>query len=350
MARIYQRKFLENGTPNPRFKPRPKHWKRQPKKYLPDGTLDPAWKPRSSGKHHRKFLDDGSLNPKWKPRKSSKSISNRSAESDKLVTLSQKLQDRESSYVMVDVLEQAAHVVNRITTSPLRRSALRLYQMILEIARERRQSIKIVSPTLIELAQNRVCPNCEKKLITTKLFCSELCQQEAITVRYCRRITRDDQRCQKHDIQEGIGIRLLMLLGGGYPAMARKLSPEVRTQILERDSHVCRICGDPATEIDHINSSSNDFDNLRAVCKHCNLELAINRAKIVTMESDPNLFLSIEQYVANLATRIASPKPLKICDDEINWMSIQYYLRAEQKNHRFLVPENLGNELSSEKN
>ena len=198
---------------------------------------------------------------------------------------------------------------------------------------EKSQFSEIITPTLTELIQCSICPNCEKNLKTTTLFCSELCQQEAITVRYCRRVTRDDQRCMKHDVQEGIGIRLLMLLGGGYPAAARKIYPELRTQIFERDSYICRICGKPATEIDHINDSSNDIENLRAICKPCNLELALNRAKKVTMESDPDLFLSIERYLFNLATRIALPKPIKVCDDEVNWMSIQYHLRSKRKNN-----------------
>jgi Zierdtviridae HNH endonuclease len=44
--------------------------------------------------------------------------------------------------------------------------------------------------------------------------------------------------------------------------------------VLERDGHVCVVCGAPATEVDHIEAVSvggtDDPANLRAVCRRHN--------------------------------------------------------------------------------
>lgn len=41
----------------------------------------------------------------------------------------------------------------------------------------------------------------------------------------------------------------------------------IRTQVMERDEWTCRICGLPATEVDHIRDPhDHGFDNLQALC------------------------------------------------------------------------------------
>ena len=49
----------------------------------------------------------------------------------------------------------------------------------------------------------------------------------------------------------------------------------LKHQILERDKHVCQVCGAPAAFIDHIIpydvSKDSTVSNLRAICLKCNL-------------------------------------------------------------------------------
>lgn len=248
---------------------------------------------------------------------------------ERLKDLESQQQGADAPPLALDDLHRAARVVNRVTTSSMRRSTLRFYQMIMEAQQGAFMPVGNAA-SLGELAVTPICPNCGTES-PSSLFCSELCQQEAITVRYCRRVARAGDRCLKHDIQEGIAIRLLMLLGGGYPAKARKLSPDLRQYIMERDNHTCQLCGAPAAEIDHIASSSDDPSNLRALCKPCNLELAWSKATTVTMSSNPELFMKIETYLMGLAVRIAAPRPLKACDDDGHWQAIQYHLRAARQ-------------------
>ena len=219
-------------------------------KFLPSGEINPEWKRHPSGKYQKKYLEDGSLNPKWKPRPS--------VSKNTLVTANEKFTARAGSLILREPVARTARMLNRVTTSPLRRYALWLFRLMLEADKKAPLLSPADTPSLFKLAEQLICPNCGKRSNNTNLFCSELCQQEAITIRYCRRVSRDEQKCLKHDIQEGIGIRLMMLLGGGYPANARKLPQALREQILERDSFACRICGEAATQIDHIDTSSKD--------------------------------------------------------------------------------------------
>lgn len=101
---------------------------------------------------------------------------------------------------------------------------------------------------------DHLCFNCDKPVTEPKLFCSLLCQEEGKTVRYIRAVTRDG-RINQLDAAEAVKIRKAILLGGGYPRQKRRLSPEVRQVIFERDTHKCQVCGGQATEIDHLDNS-----------------------------------------------------------------------------------------------
>jgi 5-methylcytosine-specific restriction endonuclease McrA len=47
-----------------------------------------------------------------------------------------------------------------------------------------------------------------------------------------------------------------------------------RQSVLDRDEHICQVCGAPATEVDHIVpwsiSHDSSLSNLRAICIKCN--------------------------------------------------------------------------------
>src|SRR5829696_5878881 len=69
-----------------------------------------------------------------------------------------------------------------------------------------------------------VCINCDRAIELTgqvKLFCSEICSEEAKFVRYFRRCSREG-RIKKADVQEAVEIRFAHIMAGGYPARERQ--------------------------------------------------------------------------------------------------------------------------------
>ena len=165
--------------------------------------------------------------------------------------------------------------------------------------------------------ENDDCLNCGKKLETPqlrrgKLYCSKLCGDTAITVRYARR-TIADGRYNDPLVKIAIDVRIAMILSGGYPTQERKLPPDVRAAIFARDNHLCKICGSSATEIDHINGSSAELSNLQAICKPCNMAKALAVSKPASPE---------QQTIAEaIWERINAEEPTRICDDEKDWES-----------------------------
>lgn len=77
------------------------------------------------------------------------------------------------------------------------------------------------------------------------LFCSDLCAEEASTVRYARRAITDG-RIHDAEVVEAVMIRVAMVVRGGYPARARNLSPAEREAVFRRDDYRCQICGGEA--------------------------------------------------------------------------------------------------------
>jgi hypothetical protein len=144
------------------------------------------------------------------------------------------------------------------------------------------------------------CPNCGTTTSSKQVFCSELCNQEAALVRYVRRILCDG-RIENYDVlRDGIGTNVVMVRSGGYPTRARTVPAHVRALVIARDKGICQICGGPATEIDHIASSSNDPQNLRLTCKTCNGErVSIGAARV----EDPAVIVAIEAQNSRLAQR-----------------------------------------------
>ena len=100
------------------------------------------------------------------------------------------------------------------------------------------------------------CINCNQLILLEKarLFCSQHCQQDAKLVRYTRACIKDG-RINDPEVWEAINLRFAVAFGekGFYDEAARKLSPESRRKIIERDSGLCCKCGKVGNEIDHIN-------------------------------------------------------------------------------------------------
>ncbi|HRF60308.1 MAG TPA: hypothetical protein PLH94_10415 [Fimbriimonadaceae bacterium] len=102
--------------------------------------------------------------------------------------------------------------------------------------------------------QPGTCPNCDTPTASRRTpYCSEDCRAAAALVRQVRSgiattVATDPDR------QVAFGQTIWRLLGGGMP-LRRSLAPEraVR-QAIARFEGRCAVCGDPATDVDHIGS------------------------------------------------------------------------------------------------
>lgn len=165
------------------------------------------------------------------------------------------------------------------------------------------------------------CVNCDAPCPNPrKLYCSDACHDTAVTIRYARRV-KQDGRINRPDVQEAIQLRIGLILGGGYPVQERRIPPEVRQAVIERDGGRCQKCGTPTTEVDHIAGSSSALDNLQLLCHKCNVAKAWATATPATAEQ--------LKMVAAIQRRIDAPVPERLCDDQDNWQKIEPSLRGE---------------------
>ena len=170
-----------------------------------------------------------------------------------------------------------------------------------------------------------ICFNCDGPVEQAKdLFCSELCQQTAKTVRYARAVYADG-RIERPDVAEALKIRIGIVVGGGYPEKARRLTVGQRQAIFDRDGGVCQECGAQATEIDHIGppiaGGINHPDNLQALCKECHRKTL---SRFRPIETDEELHRAREIYL-----RVHAPEPIRICD-AADWKDRWRTLRKER--------------------
>jgi 5-methylcytosine-specific restriction endonuclease McrA len=169
------------------------------------------------------------------------------------------------------------------------------------------------------------CQNCDKQLEIEaakagKLYCSEKCNQIAGTVRYGRKALKDG-RWHSPDVQEAIRMRIAHILSGGYPEKARRVPPEMRAFVFARDKQTCVLCGAPADTIDHINGSANTPDNLRALCRTCNM------ARVQFVPASPEHAAEAKAIIE----RILAKEPDRICDDHEIWDKIWREIAAENR-------------------
>lgn len=173
-----------------------------------------------------------------------------------------------------------------------------------------------------------ICQNCDTPLTLQqakrgRLFCSEKCQQTAEVIRYARRTLRDDRFQRDPLVRRAITIKIAQIPGGGYPKKARALSDAQREAIFLRDAHHCRLCGAPATEIDHISGSSPDPENLQAICKSCNMAKAEANFRPATPEEAAE--------IKAIWTRIMAEQPKQLCDNEEEWDEMRKEIASEQR-------------------
>jgi hypothetical protein len=158
------------------------------------------------------------------------------------------------------------------------------------------------------------CASCDAALEMENqtLFCSEFCLQVADFVRYARGVIRDPARANDPEVTDAIKVRMAILMGGGYPAKVRHLSDEQRAVITERDGGVCKECGAPANEIDHIAGSSADPSNLQLLCHQHHMDKT--KGSFVPANAGQKAWAN-ELW----DTRIYVDTPLRLCDNRERW-------------------------------
>jgi 5-methylcytosine-specific restriction endonuclease McrA len=160
------------------------------------------------------------------------------------------------------------------------------------------------------------CFNCDSELETPRLFCSELCSQEAALVRYVRRC-REDGRHGSLDVREAIQIRMAHILGGGYPERERQLSNSIRLQVFIRDNGICQACGKPGTEIDHIHGNSGALQNLQLLCNTCHVKKT--KASMAPLSEGSEDFSQHVSKLHLMIQRFEAVRPHRLCDDHRDW-------------------------------
>lgn len=170
------------------------------------------------------------------------------------------------------------------------------------------------------------CLNCDRPTGAVagqaRLYRSEGCSEEAKTVRYVRGCIRDG-RIERTDIQEAVHIRLAMVIGGGYPEQERRVPPSVRKAVIKRDGGRCKLCSQPGTDIDHIEGSSNEIENLQLLCRSCHNKKTISALVPVSTEH--------KEKANELLARIRSVKPLRSCDDDEHWATLYLQIQSERQ-------------------
>jgi hypothetical protein len=145
-------------------------------------------------------------------------------------------------------------------------------------------------------------------------------------VRYVRRCIKDD-RIKHPDVLEAIQIRLAHVLAGGYQKQERHIPPDVRQAVIAREKGRCRICGQPGTELDHIDGSSSRPENLQLLCDTCHNEKT--RANLVEMHAGDERYEAVKTKDDQFWERAWARQPMRICDDEENWTGLWRTLLAK---------------------
>ncbi len=177
-----------------------------------------------------------------------------------------------------------------------------------------------------------LCPNCESIIREGKLFCKELCKEEAKYIRYYRACISSG-RISQPDVREALRIRIAHILGGGYPAQLREISKELRQLVISKYKGLCKVCGKSANQIDHIKGNSNELKNLQLLCAKCHNEKTIKNFVPITAETHPLEWIKYNE----LLIRATARKPIKPCDSsrwENEWRYILTSRRQILKNRK----------------
>lgn len=191
---------------------------------------------------------------------------------------------------------------------------------VLERKRHARGGIRVVP-----------CANCARLIVSRRqrIYCSDLCSQVADWVRYFQR-TRADGRWRLPDIQESLSVRLAHISAGGYDDSGRSLSAKVRGEIIERDGGICRKCGKPGNEIDHIAGSSADLSNLQLLCRDCHME----KTMALMVPATPDVVARVFDPIHERALEVPNRQPC----DSMDWNHHSWVSDASEVSEGLRIP------------
>jgi hypothetical protein len=106
-------------------------------------------------------------------------------------------------------------------------------------------------------------------------------------------------------------------MSGGYSARKRYISPSLKAKVFERDRGLCRRCGRPGNDIDHIAGDSGSMENLQLLCRSCHNDKTKELMIEITPEDQD--FPAFVKKRKMLLFRCSCPLPLRLCDDEEQW-------------------------------
>lgn len=161
-----------------------------------------------------------------------------------------------------------------------------------------------------------------------KLFCSDLCRDEADYVRYHRKAINENRQ-DIPEVRDAIEARKLSVISGGYPSKKRKIPKLLREKILKLANHQCAVCKKKGNEIDHIKGSSNDLNNLQVLCWNCHISKTKKNYSSIK-RNDPDAYQKILKHI-ELEKRVKLKKPLVVCDDHNKWNVLYKEIQNERK-------------------
>lgn len=156
-----------------------------------------------------------------------------------------------------------------------------------------------------------------------RLYCSDRCRQILKLIHYGRRVFRDGRLDNDPFVKDAIGMRIAHIMAGGYRETARGLPSNVRQAIVTRDGGQCQLCGEAATQIDHIVGDSSDPSNLRALCAACNMAAA----KKQMVRASPKQ----QRVIGGFVERMVAEPPLFGRDDELAWDSAYRSIKSQRR-------------------
>lgn len=170
------------------------------------------------------------------------------------------------------------------------------------------------------------CANCLQPLPVrvSGLFCGSWCRETGEVVRYWRGTLRDGRLEDDPLVREALRTRVAFLLMGGYYQLDRSLSPAVKDDVRSRDAGACQGCGSLGTEIDHIDGSSGELENLQLLCGEC------HRAKTATnLVPAPAEEAALIQMI--FLARVMPEEPILLADDSEHWRQRWQGLKKDRK-------------------
>ncbi len=167
------------------------------------------------------------------------------------------------------------------------------------------------------------CPNCSEPNSSTRSpYCSEHCRLMSAFIRQFRASLKEGSLYQA-ERQVGMGQALWNLQGGGFPRRQQMVTEKERLKVIAKAEGLCWKCGSPATGVDHFGSACNRTSNLRAVCDACNRGKGFGVAEYELGET-------VRSIHREVALRIGSVKPIRVCDDADQW-DWRAFLRERKK-------------------